>query len=241
MAERFERALLKAYRAADFELEVLSNEAVAENLRKVRFHCAEFMSRQGLHPGVWLRLWIPGDKGRYQRGYTAIELNHADDTFAIEFYLHGGPGLAQAWAQQASAGDRLSATLYTGKDAFSPGKAPQTLLIGDPTSLPAINEICASIEGPVTVILEAANEADRRLPTATEVKWVAQSPGGIAVIEALGDLRLDHWACFIAAESHTVKQLRRIVLERGASKSLLKARGYWTRGKSMGGKVDQEP
>lgn len=235
MGERLERALLRAFRAPSFELRVVGTEQLAPRLLKLDVDCPDFIEAAEIRPGLWLRLWIPGPQGKFQRAYTVIGADREAGTFSLEFYLHGGGGVAAAWARAARPGMRIEAALYEGKSVFDPGEAAEVLLVGDLTSLPAINEICASTELPKTVILEATAPGDESFPTEVDRPlWLEQRVDSANTLAALPKRDLSGCACFIAGETSMVRSVRKELLARGAQKRLLKSQGYWIRGRSMG-------
>ncbi|ABY22759.1 siderophore-interacting protein [Renibacterium salmoninarum ATCC 33209] len=185
MGERYERAILKVFGAPDFTLRVRQSELIAPRLLKVDFERPEMLRAVQTHPGFWLRLWLPGADGNYQRGYTVIDADQEAGTFSVEFYLHGAGGVADTWAQAAQPGDEIEASLYGGKEKFDVGNASAVLLVGDLTSLPAINEIAAKTQLPTTVLLEATNPGDEDFPTTSpDAQWVPQQPGSANTLAA---------------------------------------------------------
>jgi len=111
---RLERAVLSLLRAPTVWLTVLDPQEPWPGFRRIRFAAPELIGRVSLHPGIWLRLWLPSGNSVVERGYTITQVDLEEQTFAVDFVLQQPEGMATAWARQASVGDRLEATLYAG-------------------------------------------------------------------------------------------------------------------------------
>jgi NADPH-dependent ferric siderophore reductase len=85
----------------------------------------------------WVRLWFDDAGKPHQRAYTLVDPNVEAGTFSLEFVLHDG--CASDWSRKAQPGDTIETTVQ-GTGFEVPDPLPQRMLvIGDPTSLPAIN------------------------------------------------------------------------------------------------------
>lgn len=150
--------------------------------------------------GEWYTRWrdLPDDERMPFRTYTVRRIDPEALELDIDFVLHHDAGPAGAWAEIASAGDRI---IVVGPDArspesaqgidFHPGTAQRLLLAGDETAAPAI---CAIVEGlgpgfVVDAFIEVPS-VDDALPLSsgsTRVEWLARDdrPHGEALIEAV--------------------------------------------------------
>jgi len=244
---RLERAVLSLLRAPTVDLTVLDVREPWPGFRRIRFAAPELIGRVSLHPGIWLRLWLPSGESVVQRGYTITQVDLDEQTFAVDFVLHQPEGVATAWARRATVGDQLEATLYAGAPfAFADSRPPGYLLVGDTASLPAINEIIRAATDLLTlqVLLVAAHDHDRAAQVAgnsaadVQVNWVdatnTDTAGAVlGAINQLGDLA--GWHFWIALEQAATKQVRAEIKARWSpGRHELKAQAYWVRGRSMG-------
>ncbi|GAB2642698.1 siderophore-interacting protein [Gordonia jinhuaensis] len=229
-------AVLKVLRANDFTVTVTGPaELVSENYLRLPMSGGGLLTEVGVHPTMWVRLWIPTDDGKpHQRGYTLVDPDPATDTFAFEFAVHDGP--AVRWAQSAAVGDTIGATMLGSKFEM-PSPAPAGwLMIGDLASLPAINSLLDAI-GPVParIWLEHTSESDTTVPVrrrpGDEVVWVARTGAGAALVEAVSSAAPpigDHSA-FVACDTVTTRAVTKVLKERfSLSRKAIKAQGYWT-------------
>lgn len=177
MAQRgFDSLVLKAMKAPDYELTVLSTERVTEHYLRLRFEAGGLFDSHPPFPTQWVRLWVPlgGNKER-QRGYTLIDAKPEDDEVTIEFALHDGP--AANWAREAQPGDTITATVMGSKFLAPSSDLTELHLFGDKASLPAINSILDALgERNIKVWLHVQDASDRDLPVraseSTQVTWV---------------------------------------------------------------------
>ncbi|MDA2803606.1 siderophore-interacting protein [Nocardiopsis suaedae] len=239
---RFERAVLRVLRAPDHWITVRAVTDVTPRYRRIRFHGPGLLAEHPTPPAFWLRLWFPAGEDEYQRGYTVTDVDRDGGAFSVEFVLHDGSALASDWARAAEEGDRLRATVYPGKPFAVPDPAPTGyLLVGDPASLPAINDILRALpEGtPARVLLQRQHAEDMDLPAAIregdELTWVVEEDGLPKAVAALkGDL--DGWHAWVATDTGTTKRVRTLLRDTcGLPKDAVTARGYWIKGRSMGG------
>jgi NADPH-dependent ferric siderophore reductase len=155
---------------------------------------------QAIDNGEWYTRWrdLPDEERMPFRTYTVRRIDPEALELDIDFVLHHDAGPAGAWAEIATAGDRI---IVVGPDArssesaqgidFHPGTAQRLLLAGDETAAPAI---CAIIEGlGAGFVVDAFIEVpsiDDALPLAAgdaRVRWLARDdrPHGEALIEAV--------------------------------------------------------
>ncbi|WP_026123526.1 siderophore-interacting protein [Nocardiopsis chromatogenes] len=239
---RFERAVLRVLRAPDHWITVQGAADVTPRYRRIRFHGPELLAEHATPPAFWLRLWFPSGGEEYQRGYTVTDVDRENGEFSVEFVLHDGGSLASDWARAAEKGDRLRVTVYPGKSFTLPDPAPAGyLLVGDPASLPAINDILRALppQTPARILLQRQHAEDMDLPTAVregdELTWVVEEDGLPKAVEALKG-EVDGWSAWVATETGTTKRVRTLLRDAcGLPKGAVTARGYWIKGRSMGG------
>ncbi|AQT78275.1 NADPH-dependent ferric siderophore reductase [Mycolicibacterium litorale] len=224
-------AVLKLFRAGDYQLTVTGREQISTHYLRVSFDAGGLLAGRCVHPTMWIRMWFPDGAKLHQRGYTLVNPDAAADAVDIEFALHDG--IASRWAQTARPGDTISATVL-GSSFALPRPAPAGyVIVGDTASLPAINSLLDSIDdSPATVFLSAAHDDDRTLPVArdTGVVWVDRGGSGeelVEVVRAAAHNAEDHFG-WVASDNRTTRAVARVLREnyripRGA----IKAQAYW--------------
>ena len=179
------------------------------------------------------------------RDYTPRRVDRAARTLQIDFTLHGD-GPAARWAARARVGDPVHVAGPRGSMVV-PTDLRWQWLIGDESALPAIarrlEELPEAVE--VTVVLETAS-ADEPLPPLAlgprrRLLRVGRPAAGDAaalaapLVEAVRGLPAPggRGHAFAAAESHTVRAVREVLVERhGLAKGQVRASAYWRRGAS---------
>jgi NADPH-dependent ferric siderophore reductase len=233
MLSRFEKIVLNALRAPTYRLEVSKVADVGSRYRSVRFSAPELLAAQETSPAFWLRLWIPVDGEEYQRAYTVTDVRRDEGTFACLFKLHDGDGVAVEWARAAQPGETLRATVYGPKRFAVPSPAPDGyLLVGDPCSLPAINDVLRTLPDSVPAKVFLVEEHDGIAVEADDVHWCATPAEMTAAVRALD--RLDGWHAWVATESGLTREVRGLLQDLGVRKQDITAQGYWTKGRAMG-------
>lgn len=228
---------MKAYKTDDYKLTVTSKESVTDKYIRVHFTGGGLLKNHPVHPAQWVRVWFDDGNGKEsQRGYTLVQQNPEDDTFAIEFAVHYGP--ASKWAETAEPGDVLEATLMKGRNGSTfaiPDPMPSEFVIfGDTASMPAVNTILDAIGGtPAKVWLEWQYESDATLPVHagadTQVTWLQRIDDGRLLREAAEELSPQPGAfAWVACDGRTtrsiVKTLRTV---HGFTKDSIKSQAYW--------------
>jgi NADPH-dependent ferric siderophore reductase len=233
MGHGWEGAVLKLLRAKDFKFTVTGAEQISEHYRRLTFTDGGLLAELPVHPTMWIRLWFDNNGKPHQRGYTLVDPDPANGTFAIEFALH--QGIASDWSQQVEPGETIQATVYgTGFEPLDP--APERLLIvGDAASLPAVNSLLdAHPETPATIWFETAN--DDELPFRTgerhDLKLVPRAGEALEkqVRSELPELAKDPAAVYfwIATEAKTTRALTTFARkEIGFPKDRMHSMAYW--------------
>ncbi|GEE01377.1 putative siderophore-interacting protein [Gordonia spumicola] len=234
-------AIMKAFRADDFELTVTATERVTDHYLRLAFSGGGLLSEIPLHPTMWVRGWFPSDEALHQRGYTLVDPDPESDTFHLEFTLHDGP--AARWAQNAVVGDRLSVSVM-GSKFDMPDPAPTRWLIaGDTASLAAINSLldaftATGTDVPATVWFECVHDDDNDLPIRVRpqdtVHRVRRERDGRGLVETIRDAAFDAsgahaWVALDAASTRAVTSVFRSGFRLG--RSGVKSRAYWRVGK----------
>ena len=231
MGKGFNGIVLKALGADDYRLTVTSVTEVTEKYLRIGFTGGGLLAAHPVHPTQWIRIWFAEDSGDLvQRGYTLVDPDPANDSFDIEFALHGGP--ASRWAEKASVGDTLDATVMGSKFQVPQPVPSEFVIFGDSASLPAINSLLDAIgETPARVWLEWQEESEQSLPVRTgpktEVTWVERVNYGQLLRQAADsvDCASDGfgWAACDAATTRAVTKS----LKSKLPKHNVAGRGYW--------------
>lgn len=115
-----------------------------------------------------------------QRTYTVRAIDHARQTLAVDFVVHGTDGVAGPWAAAARPGDVVSVSDPGGQ--YQPSSDPEVhhLLIGDATALPAIGAALEAMPRTAVgrVFLEVSDAADELpldAPAGVSVHWLHHS------------------------------------------------------------------
>ena len=178
----------------------------------------------------------PGTPEQHARNFTIRALRRDEPAVVIDFVLHG-PGRAAAWAQTASAGDRIG---FAGPRIhyFDDPEAAWTLLAGDETALPSIAATLERLPAghQAFAVVEVANAGERQtLSSAADVTltWLARD--GVpaqrsALPEAIRDVPLPEGPgkVWVAGEAGVVRAIREHLRdERGLPIGPMQAIGYW--------------
>lgn len=213
---------------------------ITPHMRRVTFSHGKFRQLEIKQPGQWLSILFPATAGNKQqnRAYTVREFDAENGTMAIDFALHGDLGCASSWALRARAGDILHLSKpRPGYDVDA--RKRRYVLIGDPSFLPAANEILATLPDSVdaSAFIEVADATDEQpLPTRANltVKWLHahdRSPGTTGQLERevrQANLSVEDCQVWLAGESSMVRAIRKYLLsELGLDRSALHAAGYW--------------
>ncbi|MFT4086348.1 MAG: siderophore-interacting protein [Gordonia sp. (in: high G+C Gram-positive bacteria)] len=236
-------AMLKLYRADDFEVTVTGSEQVTDHYVRVHFSGPELLAATPVHPTMWVRAWFEADGKLHQRGYTLVDPDPDAGTFAIEFAVHDGT--AARWAQQATAGEILPVTVMGSKFRLPEPSPKGWLIAGDTASMAAINSLldaltAAGSDAPVTLWFEYQHEDDRTLPLRARpqdtVHWVARERDGEALVDAVRDAAFDAQGHFgwIALDDRSTRAVSAILKnDYKVGRKEVKALAYWRVGKSF--------
>jgi NADPH-dependent ferric siderophore reductase len=221
-------AVLKLLRAGDYRLTVTGRREISAHYLRLSFDAGGLLDGRVLHPTMWIRIWFADG---HQRAYTLVNPDPAAGTFDLEFALHDGT--ASRWARTVQPGDTVEATVLGSKFAIPEPCPAGYVVVGDTSSLPAINSLLTAIgDAPAWVFLEACHDDDKELPVAgsTRVIWVDRNNGGEALVQAVSSAAFDaddHFG-WVACDSRTTRAVTKVLREdyRIPRKSI-KAQAYW--------------
>lgn len=245
--------VLRAFGAKEHQITVTGREQRTDNLVRVSFHSDTLLNPSGEEPGNWMRAWFPDPSGNgkeHQRGYTYIDVDAANGTFAVDFVVHEPAGPASSWAKRAEVGETLDAHRL-GEDPFHPeapvegiGLPTGFLFLGDLASWPAISQMASAVqaerpEATVRVILEKHSDADEQSPLpqgpSIDARWVDPVGDGEALYREIAGKDWTGWYIWAAAESKATKHIRTFLRkEADLPKHAVHTQAYWVRGKKMG-------
>ena len=194
-------------------------------------------------PGQDLMLRIPlGDEKIVNRRYTIRRFDRAGRTVTIDVSLHGaGPGTD--WIRAAKAGDQIAAIGPRGKITVDPA-ADWHLFVVDETGLPGALAMMESLPpgSSATAILEIdtlddEQEADASAVAHLDLRWLhrlgASAPGDSdPMLHAVSAVDLPSGAghAYLAAEVRVVREIGRVLGERGLGPEQISSKAYWRRG-----------
>lgn len=224
--------ILRAWRARDTRISVMSLEEVSEHFVRLRVDVRDVLSTDDVYPTYWLRLWFTDASGKgHQRAYTLVDPDPTTGTAAMEFYLH--PGIASQWARDARPGDEIDVSILNGKNPLADAPS-QLLAVGDGASLPAIADMLRrSPDLPATVLMERGYSDDAEvlpLPAreGAEIRWFDRD-GSIeaAAIAAAGALPAGAVA-FVSLEAARTRRVSGALRKQvGVPRDRIHALGYW--------------
>ncbi|BBY63592.1 siderophore-interacting protein [Mycolicibacterium helvum] len=174
------------------------------------------------------------DPGTPEEGRTYTVRHHDGDHIDLDIALHSG-GRGGAWAQTATAGDRVG--LDHARAWYRPPRAiARQLLVTDLAGLPAAARIVEETPPTVatTVIIEAADHHDLDyLPVRPGVAVVPSlgtgngvAPSALADLVRQADLPA-YGYCWFAGEAAASREVRNYVRGRGWTIDRYDITGYW--------------
>jgi NADPH-dependent ferric siderophore reductase len=221
-------------------LTVARVERVAPKLTRIVLQGDELRGFTSLGFDDHVKVFFPTQGEPAMRDFTPRRFDAQAGELWIDFYLHEA-GPATSWAAQAAAGQSLEIGGPKGSAIISTDDIESHVFIGDETAVPAISRRLEELPPgtPTLSVIEIEpGETWPALPgsTALDTLWVSRgghdAGAGLALIEALRDMRLPSGRCFywIAVESSAARAIRRYLCdERGIDKHWIKAAGYWRR------------
>jgi NADPH-dependent ferric siderophore reductase len=228
--------------ASLWHLEVVDNGLLSPNVQRIVLTAPGLESLRYV-PGQDLMLRVPrADVKVTNRRYTIRSFDAAVPALTIDVSLHGaGPGTD--WIRAATAGERIDAIGPRGK-ITARMEADWHLFIGDETGIPgalAMIEVLPTTSRAIA-LFEIDTPADEQEPDRhdgqqLDVHWahrLGQSvPGDASLLqEALADIGLPTGPghVYLAAEAGVVRNVQRVLEERGLRQDQISAKAYWRRG-----------
>jgi NADPH-dependent ferric siderophore reductase len=180
----------------------------------------------------------PGAGKLQSRDYTPHGFDAARQELSIDFFLHGGEGIASSWVERAKPGDELGVLGPRGSYVTSE-RFGEYLLVGDETALPEIEGRLRLLEAgaQARVILVVSSELEQRAlssPAELDIRWVYRkgNVGGElarAVVESVPRTFMGFaWLAGEAAEVRGAYDF--LVRVRGLERRRVHASGHWKRG-----------
>lgn len=175
--------------------------------------------------------------GEQTRSYTLRKVDTATGEIAIDFFFHGGVGVAGPWARDVHVGETFSYKGPGGKWSPTtplPG-VQEFVFAGDESAAPAIacglERIPAGASATAYVEVAAPGH-EIPMPEGSSVVWLYREgkPAGQALVDALREHNVKHarTAWFVRGPSSIVKDARRYLFrERGVAKQDASISGYW--------------
>lgn len=187
-----------------------------------------------------------------KRTYTVRSFNAVAGEVTMDFVVHGDAGIAAPWAAQAKPGDVIAAVGPGG--GYSPRpEAAWHLLAGDATALPAIAAALEALPSTACGVahLEVHDPADQlelSAPRGVELRWMVTDPEDTAALASA--VELGPWAVdgtdpapngtpqpgaiqvFAHGERESIKVVRKVLRQRGISRSDISISGYWAKGRT---------
>lgn len=244
MARGFQGFLMRAFGAVDRDIEIVACQESSPLYRRLTFSAPGLLQERDYEASAWLRLWLPAVDGsgrEFQRAYTMINIDLQAGRFDIDFLLHDTDGPGSAWARQAKVGDKLAVQYYGGRGFQPPELEPAGwLLVADEASIPAVNEIIATLPQhlPIDLYLHCSEYSYALLPVAEHpqlrVTRVEREADAAALIDAVLEADRGDWYAWVAVEAGATKQLRQALQGVGFPKASLFTQAYWVRGREMG-------
>lgn len=183
---------------------------------------------------------LPNGQRPSIRTFTPWRVNREALELDLGIVVHSG-GVASEWADSAGTGDP-AALSGPGRGYVIDRDAPDFLLAGDETAIPAMSQLLEVLPGerPVQLLIEVAHPAARLvLPQrpGTTVEWCdlppSTSPGDALVAAVQGVELARETRVWVAGEAAAVQRIRRYLFEdRGLPRAYVSARGYWKHGRS---------
>lgn len=250
MGRGLQGALLRSFGGRDHQATVTEVVRVAPHFVRITMSSPTIFQDVVVEPTAFLRFWFPDPEGgdsEFQRIYTLVWTEPESGKFAVDMVLHEPSGPASHWAARAEPGMTLPVVALGSKGFAVPEELPAGyLLIGDSASIPAINSILAALpdDVDVEVYLERHSPDDELIPINDHPRralhWVDRTDE-LALAAAIEDRDWSNWSAWAGPEAGSLKHLRKRMRDVfGFPKSDLQAQAYWTQGREMGSRRDNE-
>lgn len=250
MRRGLQGALLRGFGGRDHIATVERVARIAPHCVRITMSSPTVFADVNAGPTAWLRFWFSdpaGGSAEFQRAYTLVWADPDAGRFAVDIVLHEPAGPACTWAATAEPGMTIP-VVSLGSSRFEvPDELPAGfLLIGDSASIPAINSIVATLppDVDIEVYLERHCDEDELIPLTEHPRrrlhWVARTDD-TALAAAIEDRDWSNWSAWAGTEAGALKHLRKRLRDSfGFPKAELHAQAYWTQGREMGSRRDED-
>ena len=252
MARGFQGAMLRGFGARDHTATVIETVKLAPHFLRVRMQSPTLFDEVQTEPAAWLRFWFPdpeGSSSEFQRAYTISEADVPTGRFAVDIVLHHPGGPASMWARTVQPGATIAVMSLMGSSRFDVHDEQPAgyLLVGDSASIPGMNGIIGVVPAdvPIEMYLEQHDDNDTLIPLAQhprlQVHWISRRDEK-SLAASIGHRDWSDWYAWATPEATTLKHVRtRLRDEFGFPKSEIHAQAYWSAGRAMGTRRDDEP
>jgi NADPH-dependent ferric siderophore reductase len=196
---------------------------------------AETMKAVTIRPAQDVELLLRDETGRRVKRRYTIRRDRPDiGELDLDVLLHGdGPGAR--WGATAAPGDAVEFQGPRGKLELR--HAPEHVLVGDESALPAIAAICEALpdDEHARAVVEVRDASDE-LPIRADTTWVHRAgapPGGAELLAAALDqveIPAESHA-YLMGETRAMVALRAVLEKRGVAHDAIFVKGYWNVGR----------
>jgi NADPH-dependent ferric siderophore reductase len=231
-------------------VEVTRIQTLSPLMRRITLRGDELEGFEVTDPACYMKLIFPepgqteperplpdAPRPKSMRTYTPLAVRTELHEVDVDFVLHGD-GPASTWAAQALTGQVLY-LMGPGPGYKLPLEAPQHLLIGDDSALPAFETILARLPATVQVklLIEVPAITEQRKLTGAAIvdaEWVARGADNRQAGQALeAALRkagppVAGARIYLACEAAAMRRIRLLLInELGVERTQIVGRGYW--------------
>jgi NADPH-dependent ferric siderophore reductase len=217
------------------DLEIARIERLSPGFLAITFHGEALADFTSLSFDDHVKLMFDDEeqeeKRQVRRDYTPRRFDREARELTLEFALHGD-GKASDWARGAVVGQRALVGGPRGS-MIIPLALEWHLLAGDETALPAIarrlDELPPGARAEVLVLARPGD--DRALPTRADarVRWCASGDELLAALRTV-ELPSPHGFAWAAGEAALMKEVRRILDDKGLARERTRVSAYWKQG-----------
>lgn len=217
-------------------LTVTSISDPSPHVRVVRFS-SEDLNGFSWRGGQDVMISFPSQESVMRRRYSIRRCDAVGATMDIEFERHGGVGVAKAWLDAVTVGDRLEAigprgAIFVGDDART------LLFVVDDSAAPAAFAMVENMPTDAVarvVVVTPHRKASRPAPATSErvaLYWVDEGDL-VAHLEALSLSQDVH--AYVFGERQLVASVSSQLQSRGLAKDAISTKAYWRRDKANEG------
>lgn len=239
MSRGFQGAVLKGLGARDHIATVVFKRELTPRFLRVRLTAPSLLETLAWEPSAWLRFWFPdpaGGEREFQRAYTIAAAYPQEQEIEIDMLLHEPHGPASLWAMGAKAGDTIAVMSYGSRFRMPQTEPAGFLLIGDPSSTPAINSLIAAAAPTMAIELymEQEEAGDWPLPIAAHAQLRVhqiERGDGTALAAAIERRDWANWFAWAAGEASTMRAVRKVLKDTHKfAPNVVHVQSYWVKG-----------